>query len=216
MRPVFLSFLASLLLVSCAAQHPVMVGPTSTHSVRVAAIQTPPPQPGIDVTPTRTLNTSSPTTTPTVSSKTFTSTLATGDVEYIDDSLCIAISAPSTWKVSTSHSASIGFYPGGEQDFSIVNGGVPAVALQDALIGLKRGSLGSSIQEVKDFQVGNRPALWVSFEPGAEMGYQFLVMVISSDCGDGNHNLDISARGAERIDRETFEIFLRRIRFLRE
>lgn len=203
MRPVFLSFLASLLLISCAAQYPVTVEPTSA-------------QPGIDVTSPRTLNTGSPTATPTISFKTFTSTLATGDVEYIDDSLCIAVSAPRSWKADPQHSAFIGFDPGGEQDFRIVNGGAPAVALQDALVGLKGGSLGPFIQEVKDFRVGNRPAVWVSFAPGAEMGYQFLVMVISSDCGDGKHRLDISARGAERIDRETFERFLQRLRFLRE
>jgi hypothetical protein len=155
--------------------------------------------------------------TPTISFKTFTSTLATGDVEYIDDSLCLAVNTPSSWKTNPEHSAFIWFEPGGGKDFGIVNEGtLETPTLQDTLANVKKGSLGPFIQEIKNFKVGDRPAVWVSFAPGAEMGYQFLVMVMAPDCGDGKHGLDISARGAEKIDQETFEAFLQRIRFLRE
>jgi hypothetical protein len=99
--------------------------------------------------------------------------------------------------------------PTGGPSFRITNVALETLTLAQALAELRKGPLGAYIQEVKDFVVNSQPALWVTFAPGVE--FQFVVLVIAPDCGDGPHALFISAGEA---DQESFEEFLERVRFM--
>jgi hypothetical protein len=99
----------------------------------------------------------------------------------------------------------------GQPSFRITNVALETPTLPQALAEVRRGPLGPHIQEVKDFVVGDQPASWVTFAPDAE--FQFVVLVIAPDCGDGAHALFISAAGA---DEKAFETFLNYLRFIQE
>jgi len=135
---------------------------------------------------------------------------ATHILEYIEQQLCFAVDVPAGW---TSGGGSGGFAEFGPErgpaKFNVSNvflGRAPTLA--DALAEMQRGAV--NIQEVRDFDLNSRPALWITLVPVAEM--RFVVLVIAPDCGYGPHSLFISALGA---DQEQFETFLSRIRFLR-
>ncbi|HXF69198.1 MAG TPA: hypothetical protein VNK89_05285 [Thermoflexus sp.] len=154
---------------------------------------TPPPSPSVTMAPTYTLE-------------------ATNWTSYEDRWLCFSVQLPAGWKVDGVPGGFALFTPPtGQGSFNITNVHLPDATLTQALADLRRGPLGASIYEVRDFTVDHQPALWVTFTPEAE--FKFLVLVIAPDCGDGPHPLFISSTDA---DPKSFETFLNAIRFLRK
>ena len=134
--------------------------------------------------------------------------------EYKDTWLCFAVEVPTGWTTDGVPGGFALFMPGTDQNsFSITNVALEETTLAQALDEVRRGSLGTYIQEVKDFTVGDRPALWVTFSPDNpdSSGIKLVVLVIAPDCGDGPHALFISATEA---DQGSFEMFLSYIRFI--
>lgn len=129
---------------------------------------------------------------------------------YEDSRLCFAVEVPAGWTTDGVSGGFASFAPAtGDLSFSITNVALETLTLTQALAEVQRGPLGPHIQEVKDFTVDGRPALWVAFTPDAE--FQFVVLVIAPDCGDGPHALFISAIRAEE---RSFNTFLNHIRFI--
>jgi len=184
-----------LLLSACALQPPTTVAPTITSQVdNVTATPASLPQP-------------SPTAVP-------TSTPEARASEYRDTWLCFAVEVPKGWTTDGVPGGFALFMPEtGQSRFNITNVSIEEPTLTAALADVKRGSLGAYIQEVKDFTVGGRPALWVTFSPDNpdSSGIKLVVLVIAPDCGDGPHALFISAT---EPDQGSFEMFLGHIRFI--
>ena len=131
---------------------------------------------------------------------------------YEDSWLCFTVEVPAGWATDGVPGGFASFAPAtGQPSFRITNVALETTTLAQALANVQRGPLGSHIQEVKDFAVGGQSAWWVTFAPGAE--FQFVVLVIAPDCGDGPHALFISATRAEQ---RSFETFLNHIRFTSE
>jgi len=185
MSKALLVTLSILLLSACTFQPDRGVAPTPTEAdeVVVTAIST--SQPSASVTPTSIL--------------------------YKDNWLCFIVDVPAGW---TTDGVSGGFasftISGADQpSFNIASVSLEeAPTLEQALDELRRGALGPSVQEVKNFVVDGQPALWATLAPDTE--FRFVVMVIAPDCGDEPHALFISAA---RTDEEAFEAFLSHIRF---
>ena len=184
-----------LLLSACAFQPPTTVAPTITSEVdNVIATPTPMPQPSATAVP-------SPTPEERAS-------------EYRDTWLCFAVEVPMGWTSEGVPGGFALFMPEtGQSSFNVTNVSIEEPTLTAALAEVKRGSLGVYIQEVKDFTVGGRPALWVTFSPDNpdSSRIKLVVLVIAPDCGDGPHALFISATEA---DQGSFEMFLSHIRFI--
>lgn len=136
---------------------------------------------------------------------------------YKDNQLCFTVDVPTGWVADGVPGGFASFKRAGTDlpafNFNITNValGTETPTLEQALEELRRGPFGTSIQEVKDFVVDGRPALWATLPSGAE--FPFVVMVIAPDCGAGPHALFIAATEA---DREAFEAFLGRIRFFQQ
>jgi hypothetical protein len=131
---------------------------------------------------------------------------------YQDHWLCFAVEVPPDWMVDGVSGGFAAFTPHPETAqplFQLTNVHLDTPTLTQSLDALDRGSLGPYVQETRDFLVDDRPALWVTLESGVE--FQFVVLVIAPDCGDGAHALFISARGA---DQKAFEEFLNHVRFV--
>ena len=192
MPRVSLVILTILLLSACARQPPTTAAPASTAEVNremVTSTSTSIPQPSVTVAPT-----SSPGVPP---------------LEYEDSWLCFTVEVPAGWTIDGVPGGFASFAPTtGQPSFGITHVALETPTLAQALAEVQRGPLSSHIQEVKDFVVGSQPALWITFAPGAE--FQFVVLVIAPDCGDGSHALFISAIRAEQ---RSFETFLNHIRF---
>ncbi len=197
MSRVLLVVLTILLLSACAPQPPATATPSPTPEVEEEIVTSTPtptsmPQPSVTVTPT--LSPEEPSL-----------------EKYEDNWLCFTVEVPAGWTVDGVPGGFASFTPGtGQLSFNIANVAFAKnPTLEQALDELKRGTLGPYIQEVKDFVVDSQPALWVTFAPGTQ--FQFVVLVIAPDCGDGPHALFISATGAEQ---GSFETFLNHIRFI--
>jgi hypothetical protein len=185
---VSLVVLAVLLLSACSGRPPT-AAPAHT-SNEGAATPTSMPQPSVTVAPTL-----SPRVEPSI---------------YEDSWLCFSVGVPAGWTTDGVPGGFASFAPAtGQPSFRITNVALEPPTLAQALAEVQRGPLGSHVQEVKDFVVDGQPALWVTFAPGAE--FQFVVLVIAPDCGDGSHTLFISAAEA---DQKSFETFLNYIRFI--
>jgi hypothetical protein len=128
---------------------------------------------------------------------------------YQDDRLCFAVNVPADWQTDGVSGGFASFTPpNGQSSFRITNvalGTQPT--LESALADLRRGALGSSMQEVKDTTVDGQQALWITLAPDAQ--FSFVVLLITPQCGDSHHALYISA---SRTDQAQFEAFLRRLR----
>lgn len=189
MPRVSLVILAIMLLSACSGRPPT-AAPART-SDEGAATPTSMPQPSVTVAPT-------------LSPRVEPST-------YEDRWLCFSVEVPAGWTTDGVPGGFASFAPAtGRTSFRITNVPLEEVTLAQALAEVQRGPLGTHIQEVKDFIVGDQPASWVTFAPAAEL--QFVVLVIAPDCGAGSHTLFISAAGA---DQKSFEMFLNSVRFIR-
>lgn len=190
-RPKFgVGIMALALLAACAFQPPTTVAPPLTVTATVTSV----PQPSA------------------------TAVLTSGPEarasEYKDTWLCFTVKVPTGWTADGVPGGFASFTPEtGQSSFRITNVALEETTLTQALYELRRGSLGAFIQEVKDFTVGDRPALWVTLSPDNpdSSGIKLVVLVIAPDCGDGPHALFISATEA---DQEAFKMFLSQIRFI--
>lgn len=137
---------------------------------------------------------------------------------YQDPWLCFTVEVPKDWYVDGVPGGFAAFGPGKEHHFTIAQGSAERLTLESALESLRRGSVGPFIQEINDFVVNDQPALWVTLQSSAkdyfEEQFQFVVLVIAPDCGDGPHALFISANA--KADQRSFEIFLNQVRFIYE
>lgn len=149
------------------------------------------------------LPTSAPTPTPSIPSPTVS------EAAYQDNRLCFTVTVPTSWQTDGVRGGFASFTPPDSQSlFRITNAtSGDQMTLERALADLRRGSLGPSIQEVKEATVDGQPAVWITLAPDAQ--FSFVVLVIAPDCGDAQHALFISA---SRADQTQFEAFLRRVR----
>ncbi|MFN3705914.1 MAG: hypothetical protein ACK4WM_07965 [Thermoflexales bacterium] len=180
-------------LVACSSGTPKAFNLTSYPDRLATSTPTPPPASSVPTAPIHTPE-------------------AANWTSYEDRWLCFSVQLPAGWKVDGVPGGFARFAPpSGQGSLNITNVALPDATLAQALADVRRGPLGASIHEVRDFTVGNQPALWVTFAPGAE--FKFVVLVIAPDCRDGPHPLFISATDA---DQKSFKTFLNAIRFLQE
>ena len=177
----------------------------------MAASSTVEPLPSLSVLPTPTLDPRpSPTAMP-------TSSPVADMQEYEDRRLCFVVEVPSGWTVDGVPGGFATFTPKASQpSFGITNvTSGPSPTLEQSLTDVEQGSLGPYIQEVRDFTLDSRPALWVTFTPDNpnSSGVKLAVLVIAPDCSDGAHPLVISAKGTGQ---EQFKAFLSYVRFMEE
>ncbi len=184
-----------LLLSACALQPPTTAAPTITSGVdNVTATPTSVPQPSVTAVPTPTPEGHAS--------------------EYKDTWLCFAVEVPVGWIADGVPGGFALFMSETDQNsFNITNVALEETTLAQALAEVKRGSLGAYVQEVKDFTVDGRPALWVTLSPDNpdSSRIKLVVLVIAPDCGDGAHALFISTTGA---DQGSLEAFLNYVRFI--
>jgi hypothetical protein len=191
-KALLLAVLTVLLLQSaCALQGPTGVARTPTPTVDIElATSTPIRQTSASAVPT--------------------SSLEACASEYRDTRLCFSVKVLAGWTADGVRGGFAWFAPAtGQSSFNITNVALEETTLARALGEVQRGPLASYVQDVKDFVVAGQPALWVAFAPGAE--FQFVVLVIAPDCGDGPHALFISATEA---DQRSFESFLSYVGFI--
>jgi hypothetical protein len=126
--------------------------------------------------------------------------------------LCYRVTVPADWLVDAATGVYTSSRPAqGPPDFGIVDGtSTPNPTLEIALSDLKRGVLGTRVQSVENWVMDGEPALWATLEPNPQ--FRYIVMVITPDCGGGRRALFISTGGENR---ESFESFLKRIRFIK-
>ena len=191
MLRVSLAILTVSLLSACLGQPPIATPTLASEAAQETVAPTSMPRPSVAVA--------------------FTSSPGTHTSEYKDTWLCFAVEVPEGWFIDGVPGGLASFAPAtGQASFRITNVALEETTLAQALAEVQQGSLGTRIQEVTDFVVDDQPALWVTFAPNTE--FQFAVLVIAPDCGDGSHALLISVAGA---DRKSFEVFLNSVRFIR-
>lgn len=140
-----------------------------------------------------------------------TPSIAARPWEYTDPWLCFRVEVPTGWTADGVQGGFAWFSPATGQSswFNVSNVHLEETTLDRAFGDVQAGPLATYVQNVEDFAVAGQPALWITFKPGAE--FQFLVLVIAPDCGDGPHALFVSATGA---DQRSFESFLSRVGFI--
>lgn len=113
--------------------------------------------------------------------------------EYRDDSLCFVVEVPSSWMVDGTRGGFASFAPQSDQPmFNVSNVSLgESPTLDDAQENLQQGSLGAYVDEIKKVEIDKQAARWVTFTQESE--FQFVVLLIAPDCGDGLHPLFISA-----------------------
>lgn len=181
-----------LLLISCSKSQILAPSPTATNKpsvpTNIHTIPSPSPEPIKTANPENEL------------------------LVYDDKNLCIKVQYPSSWNQFGESGAFAGFVKPTRSGstYSITNvylGESPSLSL--ALEDLKRGALSKSIVSVENTKIDQETGTFVTFN---DKEFKFLVMIITPDCGTGEHSISIYSRDA---DRDAFTDFLNHIKFSR-